>query len=50
MITQTLKHGELYPYVIVLVGSFTEGFKYHLIGNGLRMGDAVYDSYDEALK
>ena len=40
--------GDIYPYVIVITGSFTEGFKYHLTGNGLHLGDEVYDSYSHA--
>lgn len=40
--------GDIYPYVIVLVGSFVDGFKYHLIGNGFIVGDLISDSYQGA--
>ena len=40
--------GDIYPYVIVIVGSFVDGFKYHVIGRGWGLDDLVYDTYQEA--
>lgn len=42
--------GDVFPYVIVLVGSFVSGFKYHVIGPGLKgLGDG-YDDYATAVE
>jgi len=40
--------GDIYPYVIVIVGSFIGGFKYHVIGRGWELGELVYGTYQAA--
>lgn len=40
--------GDIFPYIIVKVGNFVDGFKWHLTGNGLKVGDAIYDTYANA--
>lgn len=40
--------GDIFPYIIMIVGSFNTGFKYHVIGNGLIQGRLVWGSYEAA--
>lgn len=40
--------GDIYPYVVAIVGNFKDGFKYHLTGMGLKIGDSVHRSYRDA--
>jgi hypothetical protein len=42
--------GVIFPYIIMAVGSFKLGFSYHLIGNGLKMGQSIWGNYPRAMK
>jgi len=37
--------GDIFPLIIVAVGSFKLGFSYHIIGNGFKIGDKSCISY-----
>lgn len=37
--------GDIFPLIVMVVGSFKLGFSYHIIGNGLKMGEKVCQSY-----
>lgn len=40
--------GDIFPYIIMVVGSFKLGFKYHLIGNGFKIGECKWANYAAA--
>ena len=40
--------GDIFPYIVMIVGSFVDGFEYHIIGQGMKQGDMVLDTYAHA--
>lgn len=46
--TQSHGTGYISSYVIVIVGNFVDGFKYHVTGNGFKLGDNIYNTYATA--
>lgn len=40
--------GDIFPLIIMVVGSFKLGFSYHIIGNGLKMGQSIWATYEIA--
>ena len=39
---------DIFPYIIVIVGSFVDGFTYHITGQGLHIGDDFWGCYKHA--
>lgn len=42
--------GNIFPYIIVIVGSFVDGFSYHVAGNGQTIGSSIWGSYKRAME